>query len=270
MPITIEDRRDFVENAVRVKLWLARHKAADNESLVEAVILRTDIYRLSDLWDGKNHPAYPSEGWRDPRWEALVAALTALHAQHPNDAAFEQAGLELFWPHLEPKLKQAVKRWPRSEERPFGFFSCDPPRDSPEGPFVNIHLSNPFAPRSPFEDMNARANELWRLLDDVLTKEPAPVIIRCGTWLNSVPAFQSLFPPEWLEGASQSNPGFHYGWWGQFVNRRGAFNHRAGEHLRKTGEFLYPCIGCNCRIEALRAHLKAKFTMQDSAQTKQR
>ena len=63
-----EARRDFVTGIVPLSLWLAhrfwREGTAQRRGVREAITTRTDIYRLTCLWDGTNHPAQPLQGWR--------------------------------------------------------------------------------------------------------------------------------------------------------------------------------------------------------------
>jgi hypothetical protein len=99
-----------------------------------------------------------------------------------------------------------------------------------------------------------------RLLSDAKAKQPEVETVHCGSWLNALKPFQELFPPEWA--ASMTAPSelrYHYGWWGQFIDRTGGFNRRNGEKLRATGKFPFPCVGCRCSTASLRAHLETRF-----------
>ena len=128
---------------------------------------------------------------------------------------------------------------------------------------LGLHLGNPFAPESPFADPRARAEELWRLVGDVCRDRPEITEIGTGTWLNSFQPFLDFFPPEWAASAtpfSRLVPGM--GWWGQFLDRRGGFHRKNGEHVRRTGKFPYPVMDCHCRIDRLKEHLRSKFLQE--------
>lgn len=183
MPVTLQARRDLAEGVVRLSLWLARERSRDGESFRAFVPSRTGIYPLTDLYEHRKTPAATLADWRQEKWARLLVALEAVFARHASDAtsqAFEEEGFELLWPHLEPCLADDLATWPRIENRPFGFFTCDPPRADQAEPFLDLHLANPFAPRSPFADLPARAGELSRLLDEAASADFAPVRATSG------------------------------------------------------------------------------------------
>lgn len=257
--ITREARRDFVEGVVPLSLWLARRLWREGMDLGEALTARTNIYRLTSLWDGRNHPARPAEGWRDPRWEELLGQLRLLferHAGSEDTTVLEQQGLQLLWPVLEARLTTDSAGGPTARARPFGFFTYD---YSPAERSVTLHLANPCPPRSPFAEPAARVAELGCLLDEAMARDPSPLRVLCSSWLNAFPPFQAFFPPVWASSASPPTPlGYHYGWWGQFINRTGGFHRPNGAHLRETGQFRYPCVRCTCSVDELREHLVAR------------
>jgi hypothetical protein len=254
--ITREARRDFVVGVVALSLWLARRLWREGMDLAEALTARTNLYRLTCLWDGRNHPARPVEGWRDARWDGLLGQMQSLferHAGSDDTTALEQEGLEMLWPVLEPRLAADSPVSPTPRTRPFGFFTYD---YSSAERSVTLHLANACPPRSPFAEPSARAAELGRLLDEAASRDPAPLRVICSSWLNSFPPFQTFFPPAWTSSASPPSPlAYHYGWWGQFIDRTGGFHRRNGAHLRQTGQFPYPCVRCTCSVSELRAHL---------------
>jgi hypothetical protein len=125
---------------------------------------------------------------------------------------------------------------------------------------VDLHLSNPFAPASPFADLGQRARELAALLHDARKQCPTLQSVSLQSWLAGVPPLQLLFPPEFAASASApSRLEYHLGWWGQFIDRTGAFHEANGQYLRSTGQFRYPCITCVCAIDATLAHLRQHF-----------
>lgn len=262
MPITLEARRDFVDGVARLSLWLGAQWASKGEALGETLTVRTNLYRLSSLYDGKHHPAQPEPGWSDPHWDEVLAGLRELYERQraaPDTAAFEDEGLRRLWPLLEARLARDVEQWPKPADRPFGFFTF---AQNEKEARIHLHLFNPFVPQSPFSEPRARAEELSRMLDAAVAGQPALASVHCGSWLNSFKPFLDFFPPEYA--ASAKPPGdlrYHYGWWGQFMDRTGGFHRRNGQHVRATGTFPFPCVGCQCSLKALRVHLKERFDM---------
>ena len=268
MPITLEARRDYVEGVVPLSFWLARKLSREGLPLHEALSAKTPLYRLTSLYDGHHHPANPDAGWRDERWEELLTEWDTLYARHrddPGSEAIERAGLERLRPLLEARLEQDVREWPKPEDRPFGFFSYNAsPKEVTERQ-ISLHLANVFAPESPFAALQVRASELARLLDDAEAKYPGLQKVYCGSWLNSFQPFLDFFPPAWSASAQPRILVYSQGWWGQFTDRKGAYQKKNGEHLRRTGAFPFVSLGCTCSVPAIKGHLHAHFGIEFTA-----
>ena len=118
---------------------------------------------------------------------------------------------------------------------------------------------NVYQPKSPLSEMrDAFMGTLLQLLKDTQQRRSDVKTVRCGSWLNSAPPFQDLFPKSWRESAIVSpKAGYTMGHWGQFMDRTGRFHIKNGAHLRATGEFLYPCSTCYAPIDEIVAHLEA-------------
>ena len=273
MSFTIDSRKNFVENITKLSLWLTRKYCSEGMQLEEAFSDGTPVYRLTTLWDGINHPAHPSPGWYDKRWESLLEQLKFIfthHQQVEKTDTLEDEGLELLWPFLAPRIKQDSKLWPWipsvygttvCEDCVFGFFlygiSESQPRKHKQ---LDLHMGNCFAPNSPFKDMQARANELEQLLENARTREPNLRSVCCGSWLNSFKPFQTLFPPEWCKNSSPASPiAYGYDLWGQMMSRSGGYHKRNGDYLRENGKFPYEAVKCKCTIESLLRHLHNTF-----------
>lgn len=259
MPITLEIQRELIEGLVPLSLHVAWRRSREGVPFAEVLKAHVNLYRLTALYDGKVMPYNAPSGWRDDAWETLLHHVRVIYERHaaaPTSEAFEREGYALLWPVLEPALARAVAQWPRLEDRPYGFFSYNL-KDLPQasGRAIELHLENPFAPVSPFADPEARRCELRRLLADVTAAHPEVTHVTTGTWLNSLKPFLALFPPEWAASATLSTAPFLAGnhWWGQFYDRRGGFNRKNAEHLRVTGEFPYPPMDCQCRIDSVLA-----------------
>ena len=271
MPITLDIRRELIANYVPLSLHVVWRLVRNGLPFDEALNGKTDLYRCTALYDGKILPDHPPAGWRCQPWERAADALEAILARHEADAdssALEREGYEVLRPLLEPAFERDVAGWPRIENRPYGFFTYQVTDQWLGGQTViTLHLANPFAPASPLADLPGRARELRRLVDDVTgawarddPTRPALERIGTGSWLNALPPFARLFPPEWAAGARpfpRLVPG--KGWWGQFIDRRGGYHRRNGDHLRRTGRFPYPVLNCTCSVDALRQHLAERF-----------
>jgi len=269
MPITLDDRRDFVEGLVPLSLHVAWRLMGQGMSFEEAVNIRVDIYRLTSLFDGKVFPYNAPSGWHDERWEEMLDRLRLIYALHAGEAtseAIERDGYEVFRPVLEPAFARGVAGWPRLEDRPYGFFSFNlADLKKPAARAIEIHLGNPFAPASPFAEPQERKRELLRLITNVCRENPDVAYIATGTWLNSFPPFLAFFPPEWTASASPSVGGFWGGGlWGQFYDRRGRFHRKNAEYYRQTGSFRYTPMNCRCRIETLQAYLDGTMNIESA------
>jgi hypothetical protein len=263
MPITMDARRSFVRQATCLSVWLARRLAGRGMELRRALTTCTNAYRFTVLWDGEHHPAEAPPGWRDERWEELLDRLDRIDGRYPAGdapAEMEAESLELFRPLMEPRLERDVAAWPAPADKPFGFFNYRADDAGWGDGKVTLHLSNPFAPASPFEDLRERARELARLLQHGRQQRRDLHTVSCASWLSSFGAFRGLFPREFAESASKPWAlAYHLGWWGQMIDRTGGFHERNGMHLRTTGEFRYPCVTCACSIDLAMEHLRERF-----------
>jgi len=267
MPITIEDRRNLVEGLVPLFLHVAWRLLRQDVPFEEALNIRTDIYRFTSLFDGKVIPYHALPDWRDERWEGLLKHLRLIYNRHAADAtseAFERDGYEVFRPVLETAFERGVAQWPRIEDRPYGFFEYNLAElTQPSARAIELHFANPFSPASPFADPKERLREFHRLVANVHSDHPDVTHVATGTWLNSFPPFLAFFPPEWAASATPSTAVFPgAGLWGQFYDRRGGFHRKNAEYLRSTGEFRYPPMNCQCRIETLQAYLDEAVNTQ--------
>lgn len=260
MPITLKARRELVEGLIPLNLHLAWRLLRQGHPFEEVLNARVDIYRYTSLYDGKVMPFGAPPGWRDERWEGMLTRLRRTlrrHAAASESLGFEREGYELLRPLLETALARGVAQWPRIEDRPYGFFTYDLTElAQPPACAIGLHLANPFAPLSPFVDPQERLRELQRLLADVSRAHPEVTHVSTGTWLNSFEPFLALFPPEWAASAAEVTVLFKgAGLWGQFYDRRGGFHRKNAEYLRRTGDFPYPPMKCQCRIDTLKAWL---------------
>ena len=261
MPITIENRRDFVFNVTKLSLWLADKYCNNGLSFDKALTQATPVYRFTTLWDGTNHPA---NGYADKKWNNILNKLNNLRLQNKDIENFETEGLKLLLPYLEPRCSIDVKAWPWIpsafgttviEQRVYGMFLYELTEDNK----LNLHMGNIFAPKSPFENPKLLKEDFRKLLEDVLRKEKNVKQIVCESWMNNFKPFLLLFPKEWFNNSLETNmKNYTYDVWGQMMNRFGGYNKPNGDYLRKNGKFPYPSIKCESSIKSILAYLHIK------------
>lgn len=243
-----EVRIHYATHFLKVSLWYV-HRLMQVEGIAfeEAVNRRVNIYRNTDFYQGGD--LLPARGHVDPGWHVFLAGLKAIFDRHAGDAqAMEEEALAHLWPHVRKKGGR-----PSANGRPYECWTFDDGED-----YVALHIANVYQPQSPLSEMRDRfAAMLLRLLEDAKKRRPAVNLVRCGSWLNSVPPFQALFPESWHKSAVVSpKSGYGMGHWGQFADRTGRFHERNGAALRQTGEFPYPSLNCRAPMDEVIAHLK--------------
>ena len=245
-------RINYVREFTKLSLWYAHKRFREGETDFEGNINgRVNIYRNTILHDGKRHPSSEDVG---SEWADILNQLKTIFDQHMADEStkqLEESGLEL----LDPYLNKQSGSLPLSKDRPYECWTYN------YTGHLHIHISNVYQPKSPLSEMHIPfAASLIRLLRDVKMERPDIEAVSCGSWLNSSPPFQALFPEQWTLNA-EPRPDVRYtmGHWGQFTDRRGDFHARNGARFRETGEFPLPNLRCESPIEAVLAHLVANF-----------
>ncbi len=243
---------NYVREFTRLSLWYACKHIRDGEGDFEdAVNVRVNIYRNTSLYDGRRHPSTHTVG---PEWAEILGQLRAVFDRHMDDpSTLEDEGLDLLWPTLEARLQRGGDRMPPLKDRPYECWRFDTRNDR-----INIHILNLYQPRSPLSEMRVPfAACLIRLLRDARAQWPEIETVRCGSWLNSAPPFQALFPERWRQSAvTRQEIRYTMGHWGQFTDRQGDFHARNGARFRETGELPFPSSSCECPIEEVLAHLE--------------
>ncbi len=260
MAITLEYRKDFVENITKLALWLANSYYSEGILFEEALTKATPVYRFTTLWDGINHPA---SGYNNDEWNLLVAQLKKELTKNSVEQ-FEEIGLELLRPFLEPRYKKDVEAWPwipsalgatNLETRLHGMFLYEITEQNE----LSLHMGNIYAPKSPFKNMEKLANDLSSLVKTVVAENSNVENIVCESWMNSFELFLSLFPKKWCDNSTNTNmENYTYDIWGQMMNRFGGYHKPNGDYLRQNWQFPYPSIKYGCSIRSLLHHLKNK------------
>jgi len=98
--------------------------------------------------------------------------------------------------------------------------------------------------------------DLLRLIEEAVTIHPAITGVLCASWLNQFEAFVALFPPAWRASFEPVTRHLaNNGWWGQYMDRRGAFHEVRGREFRRTGAHPYSSGVCQCQISDVVDHL---------------
>ena len=260
-PKTPQEHFEFLCDMTRLQLWYLRQRlAAHPEETFEEVLRdRLDIYRRTDLYDGR---AVREINYDEPAWLGLEEGLKSLlvrHAGPDGSAAFEEAGLALLADRLRRRAEMDCPNsaCPHPPTWPCGSLRFDPPK--PENPRrVGFHIGNAVGPRSIFGEPAYLPQCLFRLMRAAREQFGADSLSTC-TWLNSYPPWLALFPPQWVEnmGPEMLDATTGMGFWGQFVNARGTFNHKHGRMFRESRRFPFSPRASWCTFDQLAAHLAA-------------
>ena len=251
-------RRDYVRRLVALKLWHAwRLHKCDDVDLETALVTRVDLYRLSVFGtDAQGGGPEDAEGW-----QRVLDDLGAVYERHDADAMsseIEVEGLALLWPSLEPRIERDAAQAAQTVAESSGCFTCEYTAfyaEPESADHLTLHVRNAHQPDSPFQHLPEMIENLQSLIAGAQRERADVMWVQCGTWLNSFPPFARLFPQVWAETAVPGTPGNHFGWWGQFMDRRGGFHEENARRFRETGEFPYMHLLCRCPLTDLREHL---------------
>ena len=259
---------NFLKGLTKLSLWFVAKLVQEGTSeFSDALIRRVNIFRHTDLYDGKRNPSRETVG---KAWYALVDELEAIYLSSPDE--FEDRGLHLLWPHIDARIQQ-----PEDAEgpvaRPYECWTsnvrdaglvCDKTGENVQRfpcSMVEIHIDNVYKPKSQLSEMRIPfAASLIRLLEDAQRTHPDIETVRCESWMNSGPGFSCFFPPSWLEDAVPVDwINYEVSHWGQFEDRRGDFHSRNGEEFRSTGKLPFRCTSCCSPIAEVLKHLQTNF-----------
>jgi hypothetical protein len=259
----------FLKGLTKLSLWYVDNLVQEGASeFSDALIRRVNIFRHTDLYDGERNPSKESVG---KAWYALIDGLERL--SESNSQEFEEAGLELLWPHIEARLRQSDGDSEGLIERPYECWSsnvrdagmvCDKTGENVHRlpcSMVEIHIDNVYRPKSPLSEMKIPfAASLIRLLEDSQRSHPDVKTVRCESWMNSSPGFSVFFPESWTANVVPVDwINYEVSHWGQFEDRRGDFHLHNGERFRSTGKLPFRCTSCNSPIEEVLEHLRTRF-----------
>jgi hypothetical protein len=237
-------------------VWHLANRTDPSVDVTEALDRRIDICRKTTVHDGR-HPAVgldpPNLAWYELR-DRLAERVIA-HASASDTAKLEDECWSILEPFVLPTIPDTCAKTEAGRKRPYRSWGLDLKR---EGRTVNVHFSNVDQPDSPFGDQTrARtAGDLLRLLQDAKSAHPDADRVECSSWLCAFPAFLGLFPPEF---SASYTPVYDYygtyGWWGQYMDHRGAYHQRNGTWFRMSGEHPYVSGVASAGLETTQAHL---------------
>lgn len=258
-PKTLEEHREYLHDIVRLKLfWMHAYLNAHPEETFSSVLRnRVDIYRKTDANpEGLNPETCHFDGEEWLRMEH--ASERVFQKTRTSRAAFEEEAFRVFQPSIDARAERDFL-----DRSGLAGYQCGSLRHNLElnadssVPTLGFHIANAIAPHSIFEKKSYLKNCLILLCDAAEILFGAEAVSTC-TWLNELPRWLEYFPEEWRKnmGGPLKSVQWHYGFWGQFISARGAFHHKHGDFLRRTGKF--PCYprASFCSIDSLRRHLE--------------
>lgn len=256
---------DCLREVVKLKLWYVWWlRRGEGLRFEEAIRKRVGIYWRTILASDLNSGPKP-----DRDWESVLVDLIRVCESHRDDGsseALEIEGLSLLWPWMEPRLKSDVEseaEWVYRSGNCFRYDFSPPYYRSGGDDHLTLHFRNALRPDSPFKRLDDLARMLTNVLEIAGSEREDVETVQMGSWVNSVPAFASLFPRQWKNEAVRGGAAGHLGWWGQFTDRRGGFHRRNADLFRSTGEFPHTHLLCQCPVVDLRRHLAERQTTDD-------
>jgi len=264
-PIAI--RREFVEGMTKLNLWYAwrlqRREGLDFETVFAK---RVRIYQMTVFaGDSRNGKSEDTDGW-----QRVLGELRELYERHRSEATSEEIeaeGLALLWPYLEPAIERDVALNAQWFQESFGCFKyeyrpfyAEPDSDD----HLTLHVYNAHQPDSPFRHFPELVESLQEIVALARGERPDVEWAQCASWLNSLPAFARLFPQSWTDTAVPGDPGAHFGWWGQFMDRRGGFHVKNARRFRETGQFPFMHRLCRCELVEFKPHLEQLAALEQT------
>ena len=261
---TLEEHRKYVEDFARVSFFFARKwlvKKIPDQPISELIRAHTPL-----LYHGLNY--LPGIWKDDPECQDILARADRLAALEPEE--FENA----MWDEIKDlAAKRADLYYPNAvgvkgpASWNCGSLKYDPPAEHPTNPpeRVVFHIANAVGPKSIFEDPDYLPCCFMLLMKEAEFRFGCTEL-STSTWLNERAAFLNCFPQEWQDNLTPHPeepqvPGWHFGWWGQLVTRRGTVSHAADKFVRENGYLKYYPRSSHCSFENMRKHLKANFNI---------
>lgn len=185
--------------------------------------------------------------------------LMEKHRQRRDSRRF----CEESFAYLEPLSKEFDREHHRSSPRSPSWFGCIGYATDPRNPSgAALHFYNACCPESPFADKDALFDDMRQCVRHIRDAEPLVQMISCGSWINNLEPFLSLFPDPYASSLLVSDPNTKsgLGWWGQFIRKDGTLNEARADELRRTGRFPYARKRGECALAELIDHVDTRFS----------
>lgn len=236
-------------------------------SVSEALDTRVDILRKTTVYDGR-HPALkmdpPNVGWEDlkNRLEIKIRA----HADAVDSRGLEEECWEILEPLISPILHDSSLKSQQFSKGPYACwrytFAAEYYPNPQVANCIDLHFANAYCPESPFS-MSHRSHLLESLLQLLLDAKQANPVARqvvCGSWLNQLSPFLSCFPPAWAQSFTPFTTFYGTaGWWGQYMDHRGAFHLKNASAFRRLGSHPHVAGSCYCDLEEAIHHVSKRL-----------
>lgn len=251
--------QDYLYGIVPLMIHYAWHLHRQYpESLEMDFILShyVDIYRKTLYC--KEGTAPSDALFKDPEWNRITSAILDRYHQCSTDTTserFERLCFEYLWPLMKPCMERESRPPRKGAARPYGAWSVTFRAVN----VMSVHIANVYRPDSVFDHVDDFAEDLLHLILDTSRTNPCVDTVFCGSWMNNLPPFQALFPPEWVYHLHR--PVRHNdtnGIWGQYMTRTGGFHVENAQFLRAQGRHRYPLIHSQCGINSCIAYLKSQ------------
>ncbi len=135
-----------------------------------------------------------------------------------------------------------------------------------DGTHVALHLVNAYQPQSPFENLHHFSSTMLQAVEHAVNVYPSIEIVSCGSWLNGLQKFQSLWPLSFCVNQKVLNEsgGFGPGAWGQYMTTAGGFNEQKAAILRETGKHPFALTEAQSPVKEVIGHLKQTISFHES------
>jgi hypothetical protein len=188
-----------------------------------------------------------------------VQGLLEKHRQRLDSRRFSEESFA----YLDPLFAEYDREHYRNPPRSLSWFGCIGYNTDPRDPTrAALHFYNACCPGSPFEDMDALFDDMRQCVRHLRDADPRVQRVSCGSWINNLQPFLSLFPACYASDLVVSDPNAKsgMGWWGQFVRRDGTLNEERADELRRTGRFHYERKRGECALAELVDHVDAHYS----------
>ncbi len=244
----------------RLALWHVFDRVANGDASLEfALDAWTMVWFFCPWHLSPDSPGTP----RTDRvlYKRIIHDLQELLEKHRPSLDSRRFSEEAF-DCLDPFFAEYDREHHRSPPNSLSWFGCigyasdqrDPTRAA-------LHFYNACCPGSPFSDMDALFDDMRQCVRHIRSADPRIQRVSCGSWINNLQPFLSLFPACYVSSLQVSDPNAKsgMGWWGQFVRRDGTPNEERAEKLRRTGRFHFDRKRGECALGELVDYVEAHF-----------